>query len=278
MTAATLLKRETPLIFVQRHEGMGDVIAATCVTDKLREMGRPCVLRCNPVFHPVLIRSTRLAGVEASAPYSDVVLDGVYEKDPNRATRHFSDMFVEAANRQLSAHHVHIGKPTNCRPKLYVMPAEQEPIRLTLSQYPHPWTFICPRSNSWAARTVPDLTWSEASGMIRGTKFWIGTGPAPPGIVDLNCHQVTMLVPFISVADLVLTVDTGPMHISAALGVPVVAIGQSSSPELHLSDQRDFVTMQVPVPCANCQQNVCPINVGHPPCQNADPHSIAAAA
>jgi GT2 family glycosyltransferase len=109
-----------------------------------------------------------------------------------------------------------------------------------------------------------------------GTKFWLGRHPAPPGIIDLKIQHFDTVLEAVSVADLVVSVDTGPLHVAAAFGIPAVAINQSSSPELHLSDQCDYVMVTPPLDCVNCQVNVCPINSHIPPCQHVDPALISA--
>jgi len=84
------------------------------------------------------------------------------------------------------------------------------------------------------------------------------------------------LIIWLSVADLLISVDTGPMHIAAAMGIPVVAISQSSSPELHLSDQCDYIAIApAGLNCLNCQKLICPIHQHIPPCQNIDPKLIS---
>jgi GT2 family glycosyltransferase len=81
----------------------------------------------------------------------------------------------------------------------------------------------------------------------------------------------------LSLADLLVTVDTGPMHVAAALAVPMVVIGQAHSPDLHLGDQSDFVTIWPQgLDCLNCQTHLCPINQTEPPCQKVDPKLISA--
>jgi GT2 family glycosyltransferase len=66
------------------------------------------------------------------------------------------------------------------------------------------------------------------------------------------------------------------MHIGNALGVPVLAILQSSCPELHLSDQTDFLMISpLKLDCLNCMENLCPKNEWVPPCTAVDPEAIA---
>jgi len=60
------------------------------------------------------------------------------------------------------------------------------------------------------------------------------------------------------------TNDTGPMHIGAALGVPVVVPFGSTSPELTgpgLPGDRRHRLLRVGVPCAPCFLRECPIDL-----------------
>ncbi len=66
----------------------------------------------------------------------------------------------------------------------------------------------------------------------------------------------------LKVCDVVLTNDTGPMHLAAAVGAPVVAIFGSTAPELTaplLSPLTQIVRQAVP--CAPCFLRQCPIDL-----------------
>jgi GT2 family glycosyltransferase len=84
------------------------------------------------------------------------------------------------------------------------------------------------------------------------------------------------VIVWLSAADILVTVDTGPMHVAAALGIPIVALGQSSRPDLHLNDQTDFIIIEpAGLDCLNCQERECPKDAKHPPCQQFSPDVIA---
>ncbi len=63
--------------------------------------------------------------------------------------------------------------------------------------------------------------------------------------------------------EVLLTNDTGPMHLAGALGTPVVALFGSTSPELTgpgLPGDPRYRILRVPVPCAPCFRRTCPID------------------
>lgn len=262
-------------ISIRRNAAIGDCICATAIADKLIERGMEVSFQAHPAIHPVLRRHGRLSQIGEPNGFQHINLDGAYETDPNRRTKHFSTMFMDRANQQLAPIGVNLGEPLNFTPSLIVTDAERQAVRARLSGYPHPWVFICPNSEWYRVRMVPDYVWAGATSKIQGTKFWIARHPCPPGIIDLRCSDIDQVMINLSVADLLVTVDTGPMHIAAALGVPVLALGQSSSPELHLSDQRDFITISPKLDCLNCQKNKCPLDEWNPPCQVFDPDLLA---
>ena len=270
--------RAANLLIVRRAAAIGDVIAATCVADKLTEQGFNVEFQAHGGVHCILRRHPTLAKVNTlnGAPHVD--LDGAYEKDVDRRTKHFHTMFFDVANRQLERHGLHIGKPRNCKPHLSVLKNDTEAMRSQFSKYPKPWVFICPASQMWNVRHVPPYIWEAMASKVSATCFWLGFHPAPTNIVDLRARNLENVMAWLSIADLLVTVDTGPMHIAAALGVPVVAINQSSSPHLHLNDQNDFIEVSpTGLDCLNCQQNICPKDRHMPPCQKVDPDLIAGA-
>jgi heptosyltransferase-2 len=64
--------------------------------------------------------------------------------------------------------------------------------------------------------------------------------------------------------DVVLTNDSGPMHVAAAVGTPVVAIFGSTAPELTgpgLPGEHRHVLLRGAAGCAPCFLRHCPIDL-----------------
>ena len=266
-------------VVIRRTLALGDVLCATSVATKLYEQGHEITFQAHPAAHCILRRIGSIDHIAQPTGHFHVNLDGAYEQDGNRRNKSFHRMFFEVANAQLQAHNMQLGQPLNVKPRLIVEPHEREQFAGRLQKYPRPWIFICPRSNSWTARTVPDHIWKEVAAGLPGTKFWIGMHPGPDGVVDLGLRHFDLVILHLAVADLLLSVDTGPLHVGAALNIPTVAVGQSSSPNWHLSDQNDFITVWPQgLDCLDCQLNICPKSQYIPPCQNIEAAIIIGAA
>ena len=266
------------IISVRRTAAMGDCISATVVCDKLIDQGFRVTYAVAEPFLPVIKLHPRIHNFANHNFKADIALDQAYENHPQRCTRSFSELFVQSANNQLKGRFEQISC-TNCRPRFHVEPSKVAPSLRFFAEYPKPWVIIVPSASpQWHGRHVPNHIWQAAAPGIKGTCFWLGIDPGPPGIVDIHCRDISMLAPILYHADLVISVDTGPMHLSAAIGKTVLAISQNSCPELHLSDQVDFDTIAPDLKCLNCQKNLCPYSALTPPCQNIDPGKIATAA
>ena len=69
------------------------------------------------------------------------------------------------------------------------------------------------------------------------------------------------LMALLSQCRLLITGDSGPMHIAAALGVPVVAIFGSTDPALTTPIGTGHVVIRKNVPCSPCFRRECPTNL-----------------
>lgn len=262
-------------IVIHRNAAIGDTLCATVVADRLMDLGFEVTMSTHPAIHCVLRRHPRIHSIIEPNGFAHINLDGAYENDPYRRQKHFHTMFFEQAQGQLARYQIDLGGPFNCKPRLVMPEQDLSAVRSAFSKYPRPWVMVCPRSDTYNVRQVPDGIWQDAAKSINATVFWIGRHPGPPGLVDLHAREFDNVLKWIAAADLLVSVDTGPLHVGAAFGVPCVAISQSSSPELHLSDQCDYVAVAPQLNCLNCQLNVCPVNAALPPCQQVDPKLIA---
>lgn len=77
-------------------------------------------------------------------------------------------------------------------------------------------------------------------------------------------------------ADLLVSNNTGPAHVAAALGTPVVDLYALTNPQ-HTPWEVPSRVLNHDVPCRNCYKSVCP--AGHHDClRRVPPESVAAAA
>lgn len=266
------------ILIVRRTGAFGDAIAATAVSKKLIDMGYDVDFQCHPYLHPVMRLDPTLHAIEPTTDRQcDIDLNNAYEPHPKRTSMTFAEIYIEKANKDLQSKGIGIESTVQCTPRFVMPDYHKEQAYKFFSKFPKPWIVLCPRSASHNHRTVHDEVWKEAARYIEGTCFWSSNhGPAPAGIQNLNCNSMLEVGAFQSVADLVVSVDTGPLHLAAALGTPLVALLQSSSPELHLSDQNDFEMLSPEgLTCLNCQQSPCPIDHHYPPCQHFRPEAIA---
>jgi lipopolysaccharide heptosyltransferase I len=87
----------------------------------------------------------------------------------------------------------------------------------------------------------------------------------PPGVVDgVGRTSLRELCAVIALADLVICHDSGPMHIAAALGKPLVAIFGPTNPARTGPYCSTARIAALPLPCAPCYQRRCPL--GHHNC------------
>lgn len=263
-------------IIVRRTAGIGDSLAATVVADLLHDQGHEVVWQTHPEIIPIIKRHPTIVRVEPPKGHCDVNLDGVYENHPNAHLAHFHDIFITSAAIQLERIGVHVAlnRPQKPPRLKHNITAEQAMV-MKFGDSTRPWVMIVPRS-FYQTRCVSDWVWRDAIRLMDVTPFWLGEHPGPLSTRSHRVHSINELADFISVADLVVTVDTGPMHIASAYGVPMVVISQSHDVHLRLSPLSDFeVVKRRDLDCLNCQRHRCPIDPYNPPCGQIDPKELA---
>jgi ADP-heptose:LPS heptosyltransferase len=90
-------------------------------------------------------------------------------------------------------------------------------------------------------------------------------GPDRPGVTDLGgATDLAGLAEVLAAARVVVVGNTGPAHLAAAVGTPVVSLFAPTVPPVRWRPWRvPHELLFVDVPCAGCRARVCPVP-GHP--------------
>jgi ADP-heptose:LPS heptosyltransferase len=85
------------------------------------------------------------------------------------------------------------------------------------------------------------------------------------------------LAEVIAAADAIVVGNTGPAHLAAAVGTPVVSLYAPTVPAVRWRPWRvQHELLGVAVPCAGCRARRCPVE-GHPCLDDVTPHDVLAA-
>ncbi len=141
---------------------------------------------------------------------------------------------------------------------------------------------LCPGAEYGPAKRWPVAHFADLARRLSasGRAVWVMGGPGDREAGEAIAAQsdgaainlagrtdLASAIDLMSVAEVVVTNDSGLMHVAAALGRPIVALYGSSSPE-HTPPMAQWVRMvRVDgLPCAPCFQRECPL--GHFRCMN----------
>ncbi len=165
-------------------------------------------------------------------------------------------------------------------PALEIAAAQQQAalikLQLTLDK---PVVIFCPGAEYGPAKRWPAASFAAIAQRLqqKGYAVWlIGSAKDRPVAEEINqlasgnCHNLcgstdlTDAIALLSMAALVLSNDSGLMHLSAALDRPMLALFGSSSPQFTppLSDKA--VVIKHEISCSPCFKRVCPL--GHFDC------------
>jgi len=103
-------------------------------------------------------------------------------------------------------------------------------------------------------------------------------GPPRAGVTDLGgATSLGGLAAVLAGADAVVVGNTGPAHLAAAVGTPVVSLFALTVPAVRW---RPWMVahelLSVEVPCAGCRARVCPVE-GHPCVDGVEPEDVVEA-
>lgn len=104
----------------------------------------------------------------------------------------------------------------------------------------------------------------------------IRAGMDAPSVSLAGRLDVAELAAAISLSDLLIVNNTGPAHMAAALGIPVVDLYAQTNPQ-HTPWEVEHRLLYHEVPCRGCLKSICP--QGHHDClRRVPPERVAAAA
>jgi heptosyltransferase II len=165
-------------------------------------------------------------------------------------------------------------------PRLQVEPAERDRLMAQLGLVrPSRLVCFCPGAEYGPAKRWPPQYFGELAAALaaEGNAVWIVGSSKERDIgeairessagVALNlCGRTTLdqAVVLLSGADMVVTNDSGLMHVAAALDRPMVALYGSSSPAFTPPLSRRAQILKLDVPCSPCFERTCPL--GHFDC------------
>ncbi len=270
-------KPERPTVSIRRMDALGDVILASILATKMHALGYDVNFACSASARHPLNNHPHVAGFITDGRKTTVELDKTYEKSPDRNKKDIGLLMLEAASEQLRAGGFPVPDFHNRVPNLFLMEQEIMAMRDRLSRYPKPWVAMVPKSDSWPNRAVKLESLSTAAGLINGSCVWAFQGDAPANILPVQVRSFRDLMALIYLSDLVVTPDTGPLHVAAAFNKRVVVMETCNDTQLRLTELTDYSTVSAPLSCIRCGEFHCPINQQDPPCQAVPGHAIATA-
>lgn len=109
-----------------------------------------------------------------------------------------------------------------------------------------------------AAREMPEARFAILGGADDQARGATIAGAAPAHCLNL-CGQTTLpeMIEWVRRCDVMVTNDTGPMHVAAALGKPMVALFGPTEPRRTGPYGRRDAVLRVDLPCAPCMSHRC---------------------
>jgi heptosyltransferase II len=154
-----------------------------------------------------------------------------------------------------------------------------------------PAVAFCPGAEYGPAKRWPEAHYAELARMLaaRGFAVWLVGSPRDHAVAETIAQQagdgcinlcgrtdIAEAADLLGAARLVVSNDSGLMHVAAAVGRPVVALYGSSSPKFTPPLGRDTRILSLGLDCSPCFERNCPL--GHLRClRDLRPASVFAA-
>lgn len=224
-------------------------------------------------------------------PYQ-LLTDRVPEVEPEQSVRH-------EVRRQLDLVAA-VGATTSCeRLALEVPPDAADRVDALLADLGlrgrdaggRPWALVHAGASAPSRRYPPELLAEAARGLVRELDCAVvltGSRDEVPLVDEVRSAMgvpsaslagrlsLAQLAAVIQAAPLLVAGNTGPVHVAAALGTPVVDIYALTNPQ-HTPWAVPSRVLYHDVPCRDCYSSVCPM-VHHDCLRLVDPASVVAAA
>ncbi len=177
------------------------------------------------------------------------------------------------------------------QPQLAVDKVQQSATLARLNlQLNQPVVCLCPGAEYGPAKRWPSAYFAEVAGTLqqRGYQVWIMGGENDQGVASAIVEQASLrswlidlsgrtrlseVLDLLACSSLVISNDSGLMHLACAVAVPVIAIYGSSSPDFTPPLSTEANIIKVDLECAPCFQRTC--RYGHYNClQQITPDAI----
>jgi heptosyltransferase-2 len=138
-----------------------------------------------------------------------------------------------------------------------------------------PIVILCPGSVNSRAKRWPAVRYAQLADQLRGwgaNVVLIGSPAESQVLAEVGAHAeqqlitltgqttVAQMVALISIADALVTNDTGPAHIGAATGIPTLVIFGPTNPLTTYPMSPTAEIIREPPDCAPCMLRDCPID------------------
>ena len=231
-------------VTIQRRHGLGNVICLLPSLDYLHSLGSEVEVITNPQWIHAFsrLRPDYRWISESTAVDTDIInLDDMTKR--MRPTEHRIDEFAHLLNIESG-----LPSPQLTIPHLWHEPFDHLAGSIVFApEGGHP-------SRSWPMEKAAQLK----AALPYQKLVLAGTNPEPDIPCDFDTRgqlELHELFGLLAVADEVITMDSGVLHIAAALQVPTVAVFGGMNPEYRVRPDQKVVVLQTNLPCCPCSKN-----------------------